>query len=144
MSSKVTGIIGADLEGTHYLNTFEGRYLIGMRAINRAANYIKKRRPDKANELMVGRLAQGKVGEHDQIVEIRYLIDGQACPPDQSYCLNCAWRSPEFTCKNHEKIRERHPGLVRNGNDRLIYSYNEDGTFFVEDYFGCVHWKKRD
>lgn len=66
------------------------------------------------------------------------------------YCKDCKFRSEpgkhDFHpyCSN-DKLTESDnsvPGFHSGGN-RLLYSYSESGTFWVENYFGCVHFEEK-
>lgn len=74
----------------------------------------------------------------------------QSRKDSEKICKYCAYRrldqigNPE--CTNFAKIRERE-GLSEEEirvSDMLVYSYNEDGAFYVGDNFGCIHWKRKD
>lgn len=60
------------------------------------------------------------------------------------YCKDCKSRftseddDPICISENLVEDEEYDP----NGK-RLIYSYPEDGRFYVEDYFGCVHFEPK-
>lgn len=59
------------------------------------------------------------------------------------YCKDCKFRQVSETddpvC-NSESIRELDT-LYKESGSRLLYSYPENGRFYVEDYFGCVHFE---
>ena len=65
-------------------------------------------------------------------------------------CKDCSWRGqngyysrPGYCC-NTEKIREDfHEKKDEEGDDRLLYDYDEGGGFWVGPNFGCVHWTKK-
>ena len=59
------------------------------------------------------------------------------------YCKDCHYKDEKGLC-SHEKIKEQdwQDRFIEN-KDCLIYSYNEDGYFYVGDYFGCVHFEAK-
>lgn len=64
------------------------------------------------------------------------------------YCKDCKFRRlvadlPECTSP---KITENDYDVHFNNSDgdRLIYSNSENGRFYVEDHFGCVHFAPND
>lgn len=59
------------------------------------------------------------------------------------YCKDCLHRNKNRICCC-ERIREPYE-LEDNGRDDCLeYCYNEGGVFEVGDYFGCVHFKKKE
>lgn len=70
------------------------------------------------------------------------------------YCKDCKYREakkvyfthkpPPYLCTNEHIMESTMYGSDEyEGNDRLIYSYDEGGYFEVEDFFGCVHFEQR-
>lgn len=68
-------------------------------------------------------------------------------------CLNCRFRNSKSVCTHlkiaySDEIEESGPyGLIGAGGDKLIYVcdiHDEGGVFYVEDYFGCVHFEQKD
>lgn len=63
------------------------------------------------------------------------------------YCKDCKFRSqtdgnvPE--CTSPKIVEDNYDVTFNQSGDRLVYSYSEDGRFYVEDYFGCVHFESR-
>lgn len=60
-------------------------------------------------------------------------------------CGSCRFRDEHGQC-NNEHLMESGPH-VKKDLDRsvcLMYSYNEDGGFWVGENFGCVHWAKKE
>ena len=68
-------------------------------------------------------------------------------------CKTCKFRNKDDECTN-SKISDnaRWPGGYYENeeeerenreqtNDMLLYSYDEGGSFFVGEEFGCVHWE---
>lgn len=66
------------------------------------------------------------------------------------YCKDCTFGSGPLyggfcSCSNHEKLTENDYSVkYQSEGNRLIYSYGESGMFYVEDYFGCVHFKSKE
>lgn len=61
------------------------------------------------------------------------------------YCKDCKFRQVSETDNpvcNSESIRELDT-LYKESGSRLLYSYPENGRFYVEDYFGCVHFEEK-
>ena len=63
-------------------------------------------------------------------------------------CKDCKFRSKKGTCVSL-KIRDDVPWYDDDENhqekikDMLLYSYDEGGSFFVGEEFGCVHWDEK-
>lgn len=63
------------------------------------------------------------------------------------HCKTCKYRDKNGYC-NSQKISE--PGnLLREFSDEekkdmLLYSYDEGGSFWVGELFGCVHYMAED
>jgi len=71
-------------------------------------------------------------------------------------CKTCKFRNANDVCTNtkladnvqwpggyydnEEEERENREQI----KDMLLYSYDEGGSFFVGEDFGCVHWEKID
>ena len=58
-------------------------------------------------------------------------------------CITCLFRDKHGFC-NSEKIDETMGQSDEKKADMLIYSYSEGGSFWVGEYFGCVHHKEKD
>lgn len=68
------------------------------------------------------------------------------------HCIDCAFRRQDkaelvmFYCTSPKlvelSIYNREADYDPKG-DKLVYSYDESGTFYVEDNFGCIHFKAR-
>lgn len=63
------------------------------------------------------------------------------------YCKDCKHKKPQDGMNPAEctsdKLLEMSLYMkdpYRREGDRLLYSYEEGGRFYVEDYFGCVHF----
>jgi len=59
------------------------------------------------------------------------------------YCKDCKWRDEYGSCKNSKMIDENYDQGFGKNNDRLIYSYQVGGEFWVGANFGCIHFKKK-
>jgi hypothetical protein len=72
------------------------------------------------------------------------LIAREILESDQRRCGTCRSRNADAECTN-PKLREPKAGGFSTdpGNDELVYSYSEDGRFYVGELFGCVHYSKR-
>jgi hypothetical protein len=53
-------------------------------------------------------------------------------------CITCTSRDETGHC-NSEKLQEDHCQPEKKRADMLIYSEDEDGSFWVGENFGCVH-----
>jgi hypothetical protein len=55
-------------------------------------------------------------------------------------CSSCKWRINN-NCSNAEKIKEKEFLLTQNEEniDKLIYSFDDGGSFQVGPNFGCIH-----
>lgn len=62
------------------------------------------------------------------------------------YCKLCRFRDKDSVChnKNLTEPEGSIEGVVKPGGHRLVYSYPENGRFYVEDYFGCVHFERNE
>jgi hypothetical protein len=67
------------------------------------------------------------------------------------YCKDCRFRNLPTTpgefhpyCTSEKIVENDNEITYRSDGDRLVYSYSESGTFYVEDYFGCVHFERTD
>lgn len=69
------------------------------------------------------------------------------------YCKDCKFRSipsnpGELPICQSPNLRELslydRDGDYKSGGNRLLYSYEENGSFHVEDYFGCVHFSAKE
>lgn len=63
------------------------------------------------------------------------------------FCSTCKYRDEGGNC-NNDKIREDWSLDSRQLKDdpecdMLIYSYDENGSFWVGPKFGCVHWRAK-
>ena len=58
-------------------------------------------------------------------------------------CKDCKWRNDTEECTNDEKIHEDDYRRLVDKDDHFIYSYNEDGHFWVGPDFGCIHWVRK-
>ena len=61
-------------------------------------------------------------------------------------CETCKWRVDGF-CTNESKIREGSyswQGQELDDTDSLIYTYQENGAFYVGPKFGCVHHAEKE
>ena len=64
------------------------------------------------------------------------------------YCKDCKHKEivdgkNTCTCKSITEDTEWYNVKEINNSNKLIYSYYEDGRFYVGDGFGCVHFKKK-
>lgn len=66
------------------------------------------------------------------------------------YCKDCKFRkvsSDDNPICRSEFIRELsvhdEDGDFKQDGSRLLYCYEESGKFYVEDYFGCVHFEEK-
>ena len=55
-----------------------------------------------------------------------------------SYCETCKYRNEDGWCE-HPKLRQERYGNLEMEDDELVYSYCEEGWFWVGPKFGCVH-----
>ena len=58
------------------------------------------------------------------------------------YCKDCYFRDSFGDCTNDAKLHENVDQQEDPIDDHLIYSYNEDGSFRVGEFFGCIHFTK--
>ena len=64
------------------------------------------------------------------------------------YCKDCGYKEVidcrnTCTCKSITEDTEWYNDKEINNSNKLIYSYYEDGRFYVGDNFGCVHFKEK-
>jgi len=81
----VTGVITFDKSGEHFLDTFEGRFLIPGSTLSAAwCRIMAQKKKDDRTELesiiIAGRLARGRVNEIEMIEDLSYLIKGEEMP----------------------------------------------------------------
>jgi hypothetical protein len=55
------------------------------------------------------------------------------------YCKFCQFRDTNGFC-NNDKLAERENFTEEESRDMLLYSYVEDGCFWVGPEFGCIHY----
>ena len=67
-------------------------------------------------------------------------------------CKDCRFRDEDGICNNpkitdtqrwhvdYDEDENEHKEKIK---DMLLYSYDEGGSFFVGEEFGCVHWCKK-
>lgn len=70
----------------------------------------------------------------------------------EMYCKDCKFRSipsnlDELPVCESPNLRElsmyEKDGDYQPESNRLLYQYEENGHFFVEDFFGCVHFQAK-
>lgn len=76
---EVVGVIGFDLSGVHYLNTFDGRFVISDGTIELAYDTMKNQSRVPPETSIAGLLARGRV-DNGQVFDISYLIHGAEYP----------------------------------------------------------------
>ena len=59
-----------------------------------------------------------------------------------NYCGECRHRDAEGYCTS-DKLEEEWNRKRDDDCEYLIYSYPEDGRFWVGPKFGCVHFEKK-
>lgn len=61
-------------------------------------------------------------------------------------CKTCKFRQKHYGCFicSCDKISEDYSQSDSKSKDMLIHSYNEGGSFFVGEDFGCIHHKSVD
>ena len=63
------------------------------------------------------------------------------------YCKDCKFRRQKDSnyllpeCTSGKIVEDGYYIKFNPTGDRLVYSYSEGGTFYVEDNFGCVHFE---
>lgn len=79
---------------------------------------------------------------------IKYLSHDKKERITIGYCKYCKHkevidRRNTCACKSITEDTEWYNDKEINNSDKLIYSYYEDGRFYVGDNFGCVHFKEK-
>lgn len=68
------------------------------------------------------------------------------------YCKDCFFRRQDrlgqrlFYCTSPKLVESSSSSdehVYDPQGDRLVYSYEENGLFYVEDHFGCVHFEPK-
>lgn len=79
---------------------------------------------------------------------IKYLSQDKKERITIGHCKDCKHKEVmdlrnTCTCKNITEDTEWYNDKEINNSNKLIYSYYEDGRFYVGDSFGCVHFKEK-
>jgi len=62
-----------------------------------------------------------------------------------NYCKTCVYRDDGGYCVNQFLCEQpTYLCMPKEPHSTLIYTYNEDGEFYVGDNFGCVHHKEKE
>lgn len=65
------------------------------------------------------------------------------------YCKDCKFRKLPTEidgypyCSSEKLVENDYDTRYKQNGDRLVYCYAESGEFYVEDYFGCVHFEEK-